>query len=1045
MAGDMGGGDNLGGMGDMTDAMGGGDNLGGMGDLGGMAEMVGDSDMGKMVGAMDEGGAMGEGQGEGPEAEEITEMLGTASDIDIGMGDEGIEADIRKAISAGGHPLPEEMQAKLRSRLGMENPEDIQVHTGGAANALCDQLGALAFTTGNHIFFAAGEYDPDSPEGQELIFHEAVHTVQQGAIDGGGGDETFADTQTEEPVQTATDAGADSAEASGNAQTDAADTDASTAETDADVDADAPEVDKGDLGEAGEGGTEKVEGPSNEVFNQASNLLKLPPIKPEPEPVSAPDSMGEVMEPESDVGWDDAEGMANDSATETVESESWAATKPDSFDTALAGVLTFADEDAGDALNLQLFEAGDTVKVPAFQEDINETGTYSGPLISSLTMTGKLFDVANVFAGDKSVFARSDTMTPFTVFAWLLEMIIVLMELVTGIMGTIGLVLTALAALFGLFAAIFMALWYAMFSLGMATVITAPPVSSFAFAMASFFSSAGNFSWSAMQWFLNIPPPPFIIPVPFFPVAPAPNLIGWLGAHILAITKSRMIFRVLAIQMWLLDALLAGVIYGWDAAEDRLKAALNQTISLAADAVAVATFNVTAGKTPTGNAIAPGATGSSLSSAISGQLGKGASRAARKLIGSGIGTGKKAAFTAMADEEGGDTHGTVVEGKIEDVNKLQMLQDSSEDLNEAYENNEVYQERLEAYEESKEALPPLPEDEGLLELEDATIMLGLVSEEECQTEAAIAETQELIGIKQTWAEEMFYTQEGLAMQQAQQDQSQAIAGGYQDRAMEAKEKSTEMGPDIEATADMGAGTSTAMDAAEPMVAASSALAGAGKIFGIDAGGSEGDQAASAGVDASGDMDNAGAQGPASASDSQAAMDQAYASQENYIGESQQAQADIAESDQVIADTQDMNQSEIEYLLECLAELYEYREMLATEKEDARAQKDDGLDSSESWSEETVEIIQGFLDVVIESDEAGGDDEAVEEMDEEDIPDAEELDAEDDEENLTLEEALTEFMVSWAELRDEIGEETADEQSSSLEEELEPEPVSADSA
>lgn len=280
------------------------------------------------------------------------------------------------------------------------------------------------------------------------------------------------------------------------------------------------------------------------------------------------------------------------------------------------------------------------------------------------------------------------------------------------------------------------------------------------------------------------------------------------------------------------------------------------------------------------------------------------------------------------------------------------------------------------------------------------------------------------------------------MQQAQQEQSQAIAGGYQDQAMATKEKSAEMGPDIEATAAMSAGTSTAMDAAEPIVEASSVLAGAGKIFGIDAGDSGGNEAASAGVDAGGEMDDAGAQGPASASAAQSEMDQAYASQENYIGESQQAQAEIAASDQIIAETQTMNQSEIEYLLECLAELYEYREMLGTEKEAAHAQKDDGLDSSESWSEETIEIIQGFLDTVIESDESAGDDEAVEEMDEEDIPDAEELDAEDEDEPLTLEEALSEFIAAWSELRDEIGEETAEDEASSLAEELEPEPVPA---
>ena len=191
-AGDLGGGGDLGGMadaiggGDMTDAMSGGD----MGDMDGMtdamggggieemAEAVGGSEMSKVVGDMEGDGNMEEmadGDGEAVETDDVNEMLG-ASEVDLGFDDDGIEGKIRKAIATGGEPLTDEIQAMLRSRIGMENPEDIRVHTGGQANELCDELGALAFTTGNHIFFAAGEYDPDSPEGQELIFHEAVHT-----------------------------------------------------------------------------------------------------------------------------------------------------------------------------------------------------------------------------------------------------------------------------------------------------------------------------------------------------------------------------------------------------------------------------------------------------------------------------------------------------------------------------------------------------------------------------------------------------------------------------------------------------------------------------------------------------------------------------------------------------------------------------------------------------------------------------------------------------------------------------------------------------
>jgi hypothetical protein len=42
-------------------------------------------------------------------------------------------------------------------------------------------IGALAFTQGSHIHFAPGQYNPASPQGQQVLGHELAHVVQQRA------------------------------------------------------------------------------------------------------------------------------------------------------------------------------------------------------------------------------------------------------------------------------------------------------------------------------------------------------------------------------------------------------------------------------------------------------------------------------------------------------------------------------------------------------------------------------------------------------------------------------------------------------------------------------------------------------------------------------------------------------------------------------------------------------------------------------------------------------------------------------------------------
>jgi hypothetical protein len=90
-----------------------------------------------------------------------------------------------QAASAGGSALDAGVQRQLESGLG-SNLAGVRVHTDGEADRLSRSVDAVAFTTGSHIFFRSGMYNPGSSEGMNLLAHEATHTVQQasGPVDG---------------------------------------------------------------------------------------------------------------------------------------------------------------------------------------------------------------------------------------------------------------------------------------------------------------------------------------------------------------------------------------------------------------------------------------------------------------------------------------------------------------------------------------------------------------------------------------------------------------------------------------------------------------------------------------------------------------------------------------------------------------------------------------------------------------------------------------------------------------------------------------------
>jgi Domain of unknown function (DUF4157) len=77
-----------------------------------------------------------------------------------------------------GEPLDEGIRGELEGKLG-DSFHDVRVHKDGEADAIARSVSANAFTTGTDVYFADGQFKPESSEGKELIAHELAHVIQQ--------------------------------------------------------------------------------------------------------------------------------------------------------------------------------------------------------------------------------------------------------------------------------------------------------------------------------------------------------------------------------------------------------------------------------------------------------------------------------------------------------------------------------------------------------------------------------------------------------------------------------------------------------------------------------------------------------------------------------------------------------------------------------------------------------------------------------------------------------------------------------------------------
>lgn len=102
-----------------------------------------------------------------------------------GHGREGGDAEQEVArrvqrSASGGRQMEPAIRDRMQQGFGADL-SGVRIHADREADGLSRSLNARAFTTGSDIFFGAGQYQPTTSSGQELLAHELTHTLQQGS------------------------------------------------------------------------------------------------------------------------------------------------------------------------------------------------------------------------------------------------------------------------------------------------------------------------------------------------------------------------------------------------------------------------------------------------------------------------------------------------------------------------------------------------------------------------------------------------------------------------------------------------------------------------------------------------------------------------------------------------------------------------------------------------------------------------------------------------------------------------------------------------
>ena len=87
------------------------------------------------------------------------------------------------ALGGGGEPVNEQLRRRVEEVTGADLA-GVRVHTGAESARAARSLQAHAYTVGQEIHFAAGQYRPGTSDGAHLIAHELAHAAQQRGVVG---------------------------------------------------------------------------------------------------------------------------------------------------------------------------------------------------------------------------------------------------------------------------------------------------------------------------------------------------------------------------------------------------------------------------------------------------------------------------------------------------------------------------------------------------------------------------------------------------------------------------------------------------------------------------------------------------------------------------------------------------------------------------------------------------------------------------------------------------------------------------------------------
>jgi Domain of unknown function (DUF4157) len=90
-----------------------------------------------------------------------------------------VAAAVAEALQGPGRPLDPATRSEMESRFGHDFGR-VRVHDDARSAELVEAMGAVAFTAGQDVYFAPGQYQPGSPSGRRTLAHELAHTIQHG-------------------------------------------------------------------------------------------------------------------------------------------------------------------------------------------------------------------------------------------------------------------------------------------------------------------------------------------------------------------------------------------------------------------------------------------------------------------------------------------------------------------------------------------------------------------------------------------------------------------------------------------------------------------------------------------------------------------------------------------------------------------------------------------------------------------------------------------------------------------------------------------------